>query len=342
MIRRTLVASLFGVMLASVATEAPAQTIDKLYEEAKKEGVLTFYTSQVASAEQKIAQAFKKKYPGINVEVIYAGGGVLFEKIRAEAQAGRDIADIHVQSDLPLMEKLREANLLAQYDAPEAAAFPPAYRKDGYWTGFADFVNVIAYNKVKVKADAAPKRWADLLDPKWSGRTASVHIGGGGLPWVLYYYFRKQLDPNFWTKFAALKPQMFDGGGAVANAVASGKADLGLVAGSSSYSAIADGAPLVNILPAEGVPGVTFTIAILKAAKHPNAARLFVNWYLSKEGQTEIVRIRGVDSPRKDVEAPPGRTSAGATKIIVPDVKESEAVRAEWTKEWFEIFRSGR
>lgn len=339
-LRRVLLA-MIGMAMMSGSLDVAAQSTDKLYEEAKKDGTLTFYTTQVASAEQKIAQAFKAKYPGINVEIIYAGGGVLFERIRAEAQAGRDIADIHVTSDVTLMEQLREANLLAQYNAPEAAEFPAAYRKDGYWTGFADFVNVIAYNKLKFKPDQVPQRWVDILDPKWSGRIASVHVGGGGLPWVKYYHFRKELDPNFWPKLAALKPQMFDGGGAVVNAVASGKADLGLVSGSSVYSAILEGAPLAYVLPEEGLPAVTFTIAILKAAKHPNAARLFVNWYLSKEGQAQIVKIRGADSPRKDVEAPQGRPSANA-KIIVPPLVESEAVRTQWMKEWYDTFRSGQ
>jgi iron(III) transport system substrate-binding protein len=329
--------------LALFATQAAsAQPVDKLYEEARKEGTLTFYTSQVAAAEQKMAQAFKKKYSGVDVEVVYAGGGVLFERLRAEAQAGRDVADVHLQSDLPLMERLREADLLAQWDAPEAAAYPAPYRKDGYWTGVADVVNLLVYNRMKVKPEEVPGRWAELLDPKWSGRIASVHVGGGGLPWALYYFLRKDIDPDYWAKLAALKPQMFDGGGAVVNAVASGKADLGLVGGSVSYGAIRDGAPLVESMPADGVPGVVFSIAVLKAAKHPNAARLFVNWYLSKEGQAELVRLRGVDSPRKDVDPPPGRNSATPARIVVPTVAETQPVRAEWTKQWFEIFRSGR
>ncbi len=331
-----------AVLGLAAAHGAAAQSVDKLYEEARKEGTLTFYTSQVAVAEQKIAQAFKKKYPGVNVEIVYAGGGALFERIRAEAQAGRDIADVHLQSDLALMERLREAGLLAQWDAPEAAAYPAAYRKDGYWTGIADVVNLLVYNKMKVKPAEAPARWADLLDPKWSGRIASVHVGGGGLPWALYYFLRKDVAPDYWQKLAASKPQMFDGGGAVVNAVASGKADLGLVGGSVSYGAIRDGAPLVELLPADGVPGVIFSIAVLKGAKHPNAARLFVNWYLSKEGQAELVSQRGVNSPRKDVAPPPGRTSATPVKIVVPTLEETALVRTEWTKEWFDIFRSGR
>ena len=161
---------------------ALATAQDALVEAARKEGTLTFYTSQVAVAEQQVAQAFKKQYPGVNVEVVYAGGGALFERIRAEAQANRDGADVHLQSDLPLMERLREAGLLMQWDAPEAAAYPAAYRKDGYWTGMADVVNLFIYNKARVKAAEAPQRWTDLLDPKWSGRVATVHIGGGGLP----------------------------------------------------------------------------------------------------------------------------------------------------------------
>ncbi len=325
-----------------LAQAASAQSIDKLYEEAKKEGTVTFYSSQVAVAEQKMAQAFKKRYPGVNVEVVYAGGGALFERLRAEAQAGRDQADVHLQSDLPLMERLREAGLLAEWEAPEAAAYSAAYRKNGYWTGVADVVNLLAYNKIKLKPNEVPTRWSDLLDSKWNGRVASVHIGGGGLPWALYYFLRKDIDPAYWTKFAAVRPQMFDGGGAVVNAVASGKADIGIVGGSVSYGAIKDGAPLVETLPLDGVPGVIFSIAVLKAAKHPNAARLFVNWYLSKEGQTELVKLRGVDSPRKDVDPPPGRRTGTPVRTVVPTVQETEPVRAEWTKEWFEIFRSGR
>jgi iron(III) transport system substrate-binding protein len=327
----------------ALAQPAPATgDAAELYENAKKEGGLTFYTSQVGVAEQQITQAFKKRYPGVAVEVVYAGGGALFERLRAEAAAGRDLADVHLQSDLPLMERLREAGLLAQWEAPEAKAFPATYRKDGYWTGIADVVNLLIYNKMKVKPAEVPDTWKALLDPKWSGRVGSVHVGGGGLPWAQYYFLRKDVDPDYWQKFAANKPVMFDGGGAVANAVASGKVDLGIVGSSVSYGAIQEGAPLGEAIPEDGLPGVIYSIAVLKAAKHPSAARLFVNWYLSKEGQETLVRVRGIDSPRKDVAPIAGRTPAGGTKIVVPTVEETEPVRSAWTKEWFELFRAAK
>ncbi len=329
--------------LVGWAGTVAAQTTDlaKLYENARKEGTLTFYTSQVGVAEQQIAQVFKKRYPGVAVEVVYAGGGALFERIKAEAAAGREQADVHLQSDLPLMERLREADLLAQYDPPEAADYPASYR-NGYWTGIADVVDLLIYNKMKVKPAEVPQTWRELLDPKWSGRVASVNIGGGGLPWAQFYFLRKTIDPDYWTKFAAIKPIMFDGGGAVANAVASGKADLGILGSTVSYGAIQDGAPIAEFLPTDGVPGVVYSVAVLKRAKHPDAARLFVNWYLSKEGQETLVRVRGVDSPRKDVAAPTGRSTGTAPKIVVPTVAETEPVRSAWTREWFEIFRSAK
>ena len=341
------VSAIVGALLAGwlgwTAVAAAQNTeLTALYENAKKEGTVTFYTSQVGVAEQQIAQAFKKRYPGVAVEVVYAGGGVLFERIKAEAAAGREQADVHLQSDLPLMERLREADLLAQYNAPEASAYPAGYHKNGYWTGIADVVDLLIYNKMKVKPADLPETWGNLLDAKWSGRIASVNIGGGGLPWAQFYFLRKTIDPDYWTKFAAIKPIMFDGGGAVANAVASGKVDLGILGSSVSYGAIQDGAPLAEILPKDGVPGVIFSIAVLKAAKHPSAARLFVNWYLSKEGQEALVRVRGVNSPRKDVAAPAGRVSNGGVRIVVPTVEEMEPVRAAWTKEWFEIFRGAK
>ena len=70
-------------------------------------------------------------------------------------------------------------------DLPEAAAYPAAYRKDGYWTGMADVVNLFIYNKARVKAAEAPQRWTDLLDPKWRGKMVWSNSQDTGAPFFI-------------------------------------------------------------------------------------------------------------------------------------------------------------
>jgi iron(III) transport system substrate-binding protein len=335
-----LIVSMAAIGLAATTFAAGAfaqDSVESLYEAAKAEGRVVFYTSQVGAVEQRIADKFSERYPGIDVEVVYAGGGVLYDRLTAEAQAGRDEADVHLQSDMSLMERLQGAGLLAQWNPPEAAVLPAEDRGDGYWTTVANVVNVIIYNNLKVSAEDAPRSWSDLFDPKWKGRIATVHIGGGGLPWSQFYFLRKTY-PDSWEKLAANEPAMFDGGGAVLNAVVSGTSDIGLLGASISHTAVVDGAPITEVAPSDGLPGVKYGIAVLGKAPHPNAARLFVNWYVSEEGQRTLVDIRGVLSPRDDV--PPAATSVDTTgvAIVVPTLAELGAVREQWFAEWNETF----
>lgn len=322
-----------------VAQDYESMSLEELYEAARGESPIVFYTSQVGVQEQNIVQGFLEAYPGVDVEVVYAGGGALYERIVAEAGAGRTQADVHLQSDLALMERLREEGLLAQYNAPESAAYPEEAKGDGYWTAVANVVNVIVYNNALVSEDEAPRSWADLLDPKWGdGNLAVLHVGGGGVPWSKYYWLRNEFGIEYWERLAAQQPVLYDGGGAVVNAVVSGTSLVGVVASTVAYGSIRDGAPISQVAPEEGMPGVPYLIGVLADADSPHAARLFVNWYLSEAGQQRLAEFRGSISPRPGVPVPEGAIDPSGSAVFVPPLEESDAVRDAWSDEWFEIF----
>lgn len=323
----------------AVAQDYENMSQDELYQAAQNESPIVFYTSQVGVQEQNIVRGFMEDFPGIDVEVVYAGGGALYERIKAEAAAGRSQADVHLQSDLALMERLREEGVLAQYNAPEAESYPDEAKGDGYWTAVANVVNVIVYNNGLVSEDEAPRSWADLLDPQWgNGQLAVLHVGAGGVPWSKYFWLRNEFGIEYWESLAAQNPVLYDGGGAVVNAVVSGTSRVGVVASTVAYGSIRDGAPISQVAPEEGMPGVPYLIGVLADADSPHAARLFVNWYLSEGGQERLAQFRGSISPRPGVPIPEGAIDPSNSLVFVPSLADSDAVRDAWSDEWFETF----
>lgn len=323
----------------ALADEYEELSIEELYERAQQEQPVVFYTSQVGVQEQRVVEGFLAEYPGVDVEVVYAGGGSLYERITSEAAAGRSQADVHLQSDLALMQRLHDQGLLAQYHAPEAESYPEEAKADGYWTAVANVVNVIIYNNVLVSEEEAPRSWQDLLDPRWSDRQLAIlHVGAGGVPWSKFYFMREELGLDYWEALAAQNPVYYDGGGAAVNAVVSGTSLVGVVASTVSFGSIRDGAPIAHVAPAEGMPGVQYLMGVLADAGSPHAARLFVNWYLSENGQARLAEFRGSISPRPGVPIPEGAINPDDAPVFVPTLEESDAVRDTWSDEWFEIF----
>lgn len=338
-LRRCVVSVLVLGGAVAAAQDYESMSLDELYQAAQTESPIVFYTSQVGVQEQNIVQGFTEEYPGVDVEVVYAGGGALYERLLAEAAAGRGQADVHLQSDLALMERLREEGLLAQYNAPEADSYPDGAKGDGYWTAVANVVNVFIYNNGLVSEEEAPRSWADLFDPQWGdGRLAVLHVGGGGVPWALYFWLRNEFGIEYWESLAAQNPVLYDGGGAVVNAVVSGTSQVGVVPSTVAYGSIREGAPISQVAPAEGMPGVPYLIGVLDDADSPHAARLFVNWYLSEAGQERLAEFRGSISPRPGVPIPEGAIDPSDSAVFVPSLEESDAVRDAWSDEWFEIF----
>ncbi|MBI3078190.1 MAG: extracellular solute-binding protein [Deltaproteobacteria bacterium] len=338
-----------GLTLAAGLTAwSPAWGVDPaIIEGAKKEGKLVWYSSAPREAMVQFLAAFKKKYPFMDVsQLVRAVGSDLRNKIFAELEAGALQADVLHATDYPLFSELKAKGELMRYVSPEAAAYPAGARDpDGIWVLMRTIVLSIIYNTDSVKGADAPQHWKDLLKPRWRGKIATYdHITQ--LPQLMMYTLKGVLDRDYWVKLAAQRARPMRGGAVMMKDVISGELDVATHVLSLFYYefGIQRGAPLKAVFPPEGVPVVAAPVGILAKAKRPHAAKLFMDYALSREGQTEFnTKILGAWSSRPDVEPPQKMPRLQSLNVVYPDSWDRFAKELpKLTEEFAKIFGMAR
>jgi iron(III) transport system substrate-binding protein len=316
MIRLLVVSSLI-----SAAADGFAQTQEHLIAGAKKEGKLVVYASATAPQLQMYFAAFNKKYPFIKTEFFRTGKQKLVSKILFEEQAKQHIADI-VHTSVIEINILKKRGVLSRYVPNEAASYPSQYKdSEGFWTSVYASGTLMGFNSRQVKRAEAPKTYEDLLDPRWRNALA---IDSNKIEW--FAMLLKLRGRAFMEKLAAQKPNVQPGNTLVLQLLAAG--EFPVAAGVYEYS-VADmkqkGAP-VDWIGLE--PVITYTVAVSLPSQppRPSAAKLFIEWLLSKEGQ-EVVNQFGRVPVRDDVESRYGKILK-QHKLLMTDVdlgqKEAE------------------
>jgi iron(III) transport system substrate-binding protein len=303
----------------------------ELIDAADKEGGLTYYTANFAETEQEVIKAFNKRFPNIKVAMVRAPGGQLITRIKTEAAAGKLAADVIDHSDRGLMLQL--ADLFQDYAPPNAAD----YRADALvspklWPsvtlGWA-----IAYNTQLVKN--APKTWMDLLKPEYKDKQIGQVVGpSGGTTWTRIMFERQVLGEEYWKKQAALNIALYPSGAPTSDALVRGEVSIAPLLYNIIHTKIVDGAPAETVFAPEGVPIIPYADGIPKTSKSPNAAKLFLNWRLSREGQSFQIEKLGNITSMKDPPAFPKGWDPKAVKVWVPKFDEFEKLRAAWLEDW--------
>src|SRR3954462_7823651 len=183
------------------AAAPPASAITpELIMAAKKEGKVIYYTSIDLPLAEKIAKSFEAKYPGIAVRVERTGAERVFQRIGQEYSSRIYAVDAVNSSDAAHFIVWKRDGLLAPYVPQDVAKFYPAEHRDAdcQFASFRVWLSIIAYNTNLVKADEAPKSFADLLDPKWKGKIVKAHPGYSGTIMTATYQMQRDLG---WTFF---------------------------------------------------------------------------------------------------------------------------------------------
>lgn len=320
------------IFAALTVTSAIANTDQSLVQAAKKEGKLVIYTANQLESEQDLVAQFNKEYPEIQVEIVRAPGGRLATRIETEVAAGKLGADVIDMSDRGLLEGFKD--VFANYAPPNADQYPEALKTiPNVWPktvwGF-----VIAYNAASNVEP--PKSWADLANPKYRGKVATVVANSGGSTWTRALFERRVVGEDYWEKLAQNKPVLYPSGAPAASGIVRGEALLGGVQSNSVIPMVRDGAPVKVVYPKEGVPVTASVAGVVKDSKNPNAARLFMNWALSEKGQSAWVKNGGGFSVMKGAPLPEGADAS--TKLWIPDMNEYISLRNEWLDRWNQVF----
>jgi len=302
-----------GLMMLALPTRfAHAASVDrdKVIEGAKKEGRLVLYTGMETEEANLFTKEFSRKYPFIKSDVFRSAGEKVQARFLIEHRAGTHAADVF-QTSIVQVYQLKNAGLLARFVSEEAPAYPDGFKdRQGHWTAFYQIPYVIGYNTRQVASKDIPTSYEDLLNPKWKGL---ISLETEEYQWfyhVLQIMGRdKGLD--FMKKFAGQNLQMRKGHTLLAQLVAAGETAIATVVYSNRVERMkASGAPIDWVR----FKGPTITainaISIPDKAPHPNAARLFMDFALSKEGQGLLRGQRRVPA-RPDVFPDPPSLTKG-------------------------------
>ena len=326
-----------GLLLAGQAraqSMTPAETA--LYEPAKKEGEITWYSGQIqAEAGEAVGRAFTQKFPGIKVNVVRSTSQVAFQRLSQDMQAGVAQCDIFSSTDYGHYNFLKREAKLLPYKLSATDALIPSVRSpdpDNMLQIFYVGLYLIAYNTQKVSEADAPKSWKDLLDPKWKNQLAVGHPGFSGAIGVMGVTLSRMYGWDFFKSLEKNKPQIGRSADDPVTLMNAGERSVGLgVSLSQPLLSISRGNPLKIVYPTDGTLAVYSPTAIPKNAPHPNAAKLFMEFAAGPE-YAEVMRKFFIMPIRTDVPPPDGALPFDKVKLIgstpqqiedgVPDIKE--------------------
>ena len=326
-----LAAAALAAMLAAPLTAHAQFGPPELVEAAKKEGALVLYTANIAEVEQVTINAFNKRFPFIKVELLRAPGGQLITRIKTEAAAGKLRADVIDHSDRALMAEI--SDLFQDYAPPNAADYlPSAQASPKLWPRIT-LVWSIAYNAALVKNP--PKTWMDLTKPEYGPKQIGQVIApSGGTTWTRSMFERQVLGEDYWKKQAATQPVLFPSNAPLSDALVRGEVTIAPLLYNTIYPKKKDGAPIEIFFPPEGAPVTPFAAGVTTSAAHPNAARLYLNWCLSDEGQTFMIKELGNLTSLKKAPVYPEGFDPAVVKVWIPNFEQFVKLQKEWVEEW--------
>jgi iron(III) transport system substrate-binding protein len=285
------------------SSSGSSQAASDLKAAAEQEGKLVWYTTFAADDIKGMIDAFNADYPDITVQALRLTGAELPPRILAEQKGGKFNADV-VNGDAPNVVALINAGALAPYDPPNQTALPGDLKLPRGYTGVNYLhTQVIAYNPTVVRQAGLqpPTSWQDFVGPKWRGKfsvnatslefyESLIALMGHDDALALLKKIGEN-DPRFDTSHTQSVTEVQSGEPMAAAVVYGYKA-------ASEKAKTPDQLDFVNPNP---MPCTLNLIDIVKNAPHPNAAKLFEDWMVSKAGQTAMVKASNQVSLRDDV-----------------------------------------
>src|SRR5579871_1031068 len=309
---------------APLRAQAPATTpiTPELIAAARKEGKVAFYSAMDLPVSEKLARAFEAKYSGMAVRVERSGSERIFQRVAQEMASNIHACDVINSADASHFIAFKREGWLAPFVSDEMAQqFPGLYRDpDGLFITTRVWLSSLGYNSELVKPEDAPKSFADLLDPKWTGKIVKAHPAYSGTIMTATFQIVRDLGWEFLEKLAKQKVMQVQSSTDPPKKLALG--ERAIMADGNDYNLVQlkeEGQPVEVVYPTEGTPLVTGPSGVFKAAPNPNAARLFQNWMHSLEGQQVLVDFAAQHSVHANIVERPGRKKLSEIKLLKDD-----------------------
>ena len=320
----------------------PEPVTPALIEAAKKEGQVVHYTSTDLPVAEKLAKAFEAKYPGIAVRVERTGAERVFQRIGQEYASNIHAVDVVNSSDAAHFIVWKRDGILAPYVPEDVAKFyPPEHRDpDGLFASWRVWLSIIAYNTNLVKAEDAPKSFADLLDPKWKGKIVKGHPDYSGTILTATFQLARDLGWPYFEKLAEQNVMQVQSALDPPNKLALGERAVQADGASSDLLLLKEqGAPVEAAYAVEGTPLITAPSGVFQSAPNPNAARLFQSFLFSVEAQQVLIDASALCSFHTLVKEKAGRRPLSTIKLMKTDPVAMEAQREEIKARYGRIFQ---
>lgn len=285
---------------------------------AKKEGKVAVITDVTAAIRDALTIPFQEKY-GITVDLFGALGREIPPRIVTERKAGRYLWDVFVHGTTTGLESMIP---MGAFDPLEPALIVPDVKDPKSWRGGMEFLDpnkmlltmtpfqrgTIFYNPKLVNPKEF-KSHKDLLDPKWRGKLIldDPRRAGPGQATFTFFYLHPELGPDFIRALGKQQITILKDFAQEVDAIGQGRYPV--LIGTADFVAIArakQGVPIAIVDPRQLKEGTDVSpangaLALFNKAPHPNAAKIYINWLLSKDGQAVFARASGYVSARADV-----------------------------------------
>ncbi|HWH79005.1 MAG TPA: extracellular solute-binding protein [Candidatus Binatus sp.] len=267
-----------------------------LVDGARKEAKMVFYTSVETEFARSLTAAFGAKYPFIKTDIFRSTHDKIFSRMSVERQTGTYTADVMSVGEFETYH-MQKKGFIASYKSPHGASYPEGFKEpNGYWTDLYDNLIATAYNTTRVKRDEIPKRYEDLLQPRWKGRMVLDQNEDRWFANMLYLMGEKK-GMEFMQALAKQDVAIRGGRSLVTQLLAAGEFDLQIVAYWYRPQLMKkQGAP-VDWVAFEPAIVALHPISMIQKAPHANAAKLFIDFALSDEGQRIFIQ-RGRESAK--------------------------------------------
>ena len=349
---RSVGAVLVALILLSPSTYTHAAQVDwkKDWEQtvaaAKKEGQVAVYIYRY----EGVLQEFKRDYPGINVVSVTGRSTDLTNRVMSERRAGRFIADVYssgaggnvnvlykgkaLDPIKPLLSLPEVVDESKWYGKEHRYADPEGKHVFAYLAKSSD--TQLAFNSGLVNPKEIKSYW-DLTQSKWKGKIVSLDPRDGGLGGAMqFFYYNPDLGPEFIKKFFGTMDTQFSRNfRQITDWLAQGRYAV-CFGCKDSMKAKHQGLPVEDFETTKWKEGASFTagggsLSFLNQAPHPNAAKVFINWFLSRRGQIAMQKLGDVDEPPDSRRIDIPKDDVPPANRLAPDGKYFDVIKPEYS-----------
>jgi iron(III) transport system substrate-binding protein len=292
------------------------------------------YTAHEDAIISEMVPLFEKE-TGYKLEFVKLASGDVIKRVKAEAANPQcdviwSIGGEQLEGDSALLEK---------YTPKDWDKIDPVFKVGTNWLPYTGIMNVFIVNTKLVKDADMPKKWGDLTLAKWKGKVCSATPDKSGSAYMQMFNVLIAYKDTGWDVYKKMLANFFisASSGSVPKYVNDGEASVGITLEDNAFRYVTGGGPVKIVYPDEGVIAAADGIALVKGAPHPDAAKVFIDWCLSKSTQDFLVAKMFRRPVRMDGSNPPGLPTLSQIKTLSYNYVEAAKNKTDYVKKFTDM-----